>query len=67
MLSSIAEKYADHLNLKIDQQGWKYHQNLLLSIPEDRLGMISHKLAELSTGHPELYRFILLLGLSISP
>ena len=46
MLNSIAEKCADRL--KIDQQSWKYHQNLLLSIPEDRLGMISHKLAELS-------------------
>jgi hypothetical protein len=66
-LGKLAEKLVDHLNLKIDQQNWSFYQNLLLSIPEDRLGILAHKLSELSANHPELYRFILLLGLSISP
>jgi hypothetical protein len=66
-LGKLAEKSIDHLNLKINTNNWNFYRTLLLSIPEDRINMLAHKLTELSSGYPELYRFILLLGLSISP
>jgi hypothetical protein len=65
-LGRLAEKSIDQSNLKIDPKKWNSYRNLLLSIPEDRFKMLAHKLTELSADHPELYRFILLLGLSIS-
>jgi hypothetical protein len=66
-LAKIAEKSADHLGIKIDQQGWESHHNLLLSIPAGQLEMLAHRLSMLSINQPEAYRFILLIGLFTSP
>ena len=66
-LAKIAEKSADHLGIKIDKQRWESRRDLLLSIPEDELGMLAHRLSILSINHPEVYRFILLVGLFTSP
>jgi hypothetical protein len=64
-LAKISEMSVDHLGIKIDQQNWEPYPNLLLSIPEDQLGVLAHRLSRLSINHPEVFRFILLLALFI--
>jgi hypothetical protein len=64
--AKISEKSVDHLGIKIDQQIWESHHNLMLSIPEDQLGVLAHRLSRLSINRPEACHFILLLALFIS-
>jgi hypothetical protein len=66
-LAKMAEQSAEHLGIQIDEQGWGSYHDLVLSIPEDQLGMLAHRLSVLYINHPEVYRFILLLSLFTSP
>jgi hypothetical protein len=67
-LIKSAEKSMDHgLNARIDQQSLEYYRSFLLSVPEEQLRLLAHKLCEFWVCYPRLCRSILLLGLYISP
>ena len=67
-LIKSAEKSMDHgLNARIDQQSLEYYRSFLLSVSEEQLGLLAHKLCKFWVCHPPLCRPILLLGLYISP
>jgi hypothetical protein len=52
---------------EINRSGWESYVTLLVSLSEDQLKMLAHKLAESLVQFPYVFRFIVLIALSRNP